>query len=62
VPNENQAAELLVAHLTGLGHKKFAWLGGNKGLRQNLTRRSALASALHLRGLELADSVFAEFV
>jgi LacI family transcriptional regulator len=56
VPNENQAAELLVAHLTELGHKKFAWLGGNKGLRQNVTRRSALASALHLRGLDLPDA------
>ena len=28
--NEAQAAELLVAHLTGLRHKSFAWLGGNR--------------------------------
>jgi LacI family transcriptional regulator len=55
VPNETQAAELLVEHLTGLGHKKFAWLGGNMGLRQNTARRSALVTALQLRGLELED-------
>src|SRR5581483_2699811 len=52
--NEAQAAELLVSHLTDLGHKHFAWLGGNKALRMGNVRRSALVSALHLRGFELA--------
>ncbi len=53
--NEAQAAELLVSHLTDLGHKHFAWLGGNKALRMGNVRRSALVSALHLRGFELAE-------
>jgi len=55
VPNETQAAEQLVSLLAEQGHKHFAWLGGNKALRQNALRRGALAAALRLRNLELAD-------
>jgi LacI family transcriptional regulator len=55
VPNESQASELLVAYLVEQGHKHFAWLGGNKPLRQNALRRGALAAALRLRDLELAE-------
>ncbi len=54
LPNETQAAELLVDHLVGLGHKHFAWLGGNQLLRINATRRAALDAALRKHGLELA--------
>ena len=55
MPNERQALELLVGHLTELGHTEVAWLGGNKQFRQNLTRRSALVEALGQRGLSLSD-------
>lgn len=55
MPNERQATELLVEHLVGLGHKRFGWVGGNKLLRQNATRRKALVDALAQRGLELPD-------
>jgi LacI family transcriptional regulator len=55
MPNERQALDLLVAHLTELGHTEVAWLGGNKQLRQNLTRRMALVEALRQRSLALAD-------
>jgi LacI family transcriptional regulator len=55
VPNESQASELLVSYLVEQGHKHFAWLGGNKPLRQNALRRGALAAALRLRDLELAE-------
>src|SRR5581483_1355348 len=53
VPNEAQAAELLVANLVEQGHEHFAWLGGNKRLRQNATRHAAVAAALGQRGLEM---------
>jgi len=55
MPNERQALELLVGHLAELGHTEVAWLGGNKQLRQNLTRRTALVEALRQRGLNLAE-------
>jgi LacI family transcriptional regulator len=62
MPNERQAVELLVAHLAGLGHKRFAWVGGNKLLRQNATRRNALIGALAQRGLELPANHLADLV
>jgi LacI family transcriptional regulator len=55
MPNEKQALELLVAHLTELGHNRFAWLGGNRLLHQNASRRQALDEALRQRGLGLAE-------
>ena len=55
MPNERQALDLLVGHLAELGHTEVAWLGGNKQLRQNLTRRAALVEALRQRSLTLAD-------
>lgn len=54
MPNEKQAIEQLVDHLTGRGHRQFAWIGGDKGLDYNLRRRAGLASALEARGLKLA--------
>ena len=55
MPNERQALDLLVGHLAELGHTEVSWLGGNKHLRQNLTRRTALVEALRQRSLTLAD-------
>jgi LacI family transcriptional regulator len=55
MPNEKQALELLVNHLAELGHKEFAWVGGNKMLRQNNLRRTAFIEALREHQLELAD-------
>ena len=55
MPNERQALELLVGHLTELGHKDIAWLGGNRQLRQNATRRAALVEALRQRHLALPE-------
>jgi LacI family transcriptional regulator len=62
MPNERQATELLVAHLAGLGHKRFGWIGGNKLLRQNITRRKALVDALAQHGLELLATQEADAV
>lgn len=53
MPNETQAVEQLVAHLTGLGHKQFAWIGGDKGLDYNERRRTCLTESLAARGLDL---------
>ncbi len=50
--NEAQTMELLVEHLTGLGHRSFAWIGGNIGSRTLDRRWEALQQALHRRGLE----------
>jgi LacI family transcriptional regulator len=62
MPNERQALDLLVGHLTALGHRDIAWLGGNKQLRHNLTRRAALEEALHQRGLTLPDEFSVDVV
>jgi LacI family transcriptional regulator len=53
MPNETQAIEQLVVHLTGLGHRRLGWIGGEKGHDYNRRRRLALAQALAARGLEL---------
>jgi LacI family transcriptional regulator len=55
LPNEAQAAELLAAYLVEQGHKSFAWLGGNKLLRQGAGRRAAVVGALRQRGFDLAE-------
>jgi LacI family transcriptional regulator len=62
MPNEKQALELLVTHLTGLGHERFAWIGGNKLLRHNSTRHQALDEALRQRGLGLSEEWCADVV
>ncbi len=51
--NEPQALEALVQHLTGLGHRRFGWLGGNVGLGRHEARFQALESALARAGLPL---------
>jgi len=49
--NEAQTMDLLVEHLTGLGHRSFAWIGGNIGSHTLDLRFEALREALHRRGL-----------
>lgn len=44
--NEPQALESLVGHLHELGHRRFAWLGGNVGLGRHEARLQALERAL----------------
>jgi|ERR1051326_4677184 LacI family transcriptional regulator len=53
MPNERQAIEQLVSHLTDLGHRRFAWIGGDKGFDYNRRRRTGLVEALTARGLKL---------
>ena len=53
MPNETQAIGQLVSHLTDLGHRQFAWIGGDKGYDYNRRRRAGLAEALAARGLNL---------
>lgn len=60
VYNEEQAAELLVEHLTNLGHKEFAWLGGNRGMQRSIRRREAAVGALRLRNLTIQPRFTAE--
>jgi LacI family transcriptional regulator len=51
--NEPQALESLVEHLFALGHRRFAWLGGNVGLGRHEARLHALEAALRRVGLVL---------
>lgn len=60
MPNEIQSLQLLAEHLIGLGHKQFAWLGGNRTLDVNIRRRHALVEALQQHGLKLADKYVVE--
>src|SRR5262245_28354733 len=53
MPNERQAVEQLVSHLFDLGHRQFAWLGGDKGFDYNRRRRAGLVESLAARGLKL---------
>jgi len=54
-PNENQSLDQIVEHLMELGHKRFAWLGGNQKLGRHQMRLSALRESLTARGLELNE-------
>ncbi len=53
VPNDSQSMQLLIEHLTKLGHQRFAWIGGNRRLGHNTTRREALIESLKYKGLKL---------
>src|SRR5260221_5945682 len=55
MPNEEQALSLLVEHLTELGHRRFAWMAGDKGFDYNLRRHAGLVEALNQHRLKLAD-------
>jgi len=54
-PNEKQSLEQLVEHLVGLGHQRFAWLGGNQKLGRHQLRLGALRECLAIRGIELDE-------
>jgi LacI family transcriptional regulator len=62
MPNEKQALDLLIGHLTELGHTEIAWIGGNKLLRHDATRRAALVEALRQRQLSLAEELAVDVV
>lgn len=53
VSNDEQSADLMVQHLMELGHKSFAWVGGNRGMQRANTRLRAIQSALHLRNISI---------
>lgn len=55
--NEAESGELLVNHLYKLGHRNFAWLGGNKHMGRHKERREAVIEALKKHGL-IIDSKF----
>jgi LacI family transcriptional regulator len=61
MPNDRQSLELLVQDLFEAGHRRFAWLGGNKGLKQNGIRRLAMEAALEAKGLELDPDFVLDF-
>lgn len=54
MPNEMQALELLVDHLKSLGHRRFAWIGGDKGLHYNIRRRTGLLTTLEQHDLKIS--------
>lgn len=54
VSNLTQAADLLVGHLHGLGHRRFAWIGSSHSSQSMRRHKDAFAAALAARGLPLA--------
>lgn len=60
--NENQSLDLLVIHLVEQGHKRFAWIGGNRGLARHEDRYRAFRAALVRHEIEFDESwaLFAE--
>ena len=44
---------MLVDHLFNLGHKKIAWLGGNKNLGRQIERFEGVEDALRERNLSI---------
>ena len=60
MPNETQSLQLLAAHLSDLGHRQFAWIGGNKSLRHEARRRAELTEALEQRDLTLRERYVVE--
>ena len=53
--DHHAAAEALVGHLHGLGHRRFALITGNGPPRRETHRVGAVFAALHLHGLAAAD-------
>ncbi len=53
--NESESAEKLVGHLYELGHRNFAWLGGNATMGRYDDRSLGVRNALRIRDLELED-------
>ncbi len=53
--SEAQSLDLLVDHLVGLGHRRFGWLGGNRGLQRHEDRYRAFRAALKARDIEFDE-------
>ena len=53
ISNQQQSAEQLVDHLVGLGHKHFAWLGGDEDRSRNRERKNAVLEVLSRHGLTI---------
>lgn len=51
ISNQTQSANQLVEHLIHLGHRSFAWLGGDEGRSRNRDRKNAVLEALARHGL-----------
>lgn len=62
IGNEPQALDLLVGYLLKQGHRRFGWLGGNKGLTRHATRLTAFHDALQSRGLKADARYCVSFV
>ncbi|MBC8011269.1 MAG: LacI family DNA-binding transcriptional regulator, partial [Burkholderiales bacterium] len=54
--NENQSLDLLVGHLAELGHRRFAWMGGNRSLMRHEDRYRAFRAALRARDIAFDES------
>jgi len=54
--NEEESCELLVDHLYQLGHRKFAWIGGNKSMGRHGDRFQGVVDALDRHKLSLAPN------
>ena len=54
--NENQSLDLIIAHLVELGHKRFAWIGGNRALARHEDRYRAFRNALAARDLAFDEN------
>jgi LacI family transcriptional regulator len=57
--NENQSLDLLVQHLSNLGHTRFAWIGGNRILTRHEDRYRAFCLAMRAHQLEFDDKNWA---
>ena len=54
--NEQESESLLVNHLCELGHRKFAWLGGNKFMGRHSERFAGVIDALKGHNFSLDDN------
>ncbi|MCH6258467.1 LacI family transcriptional regulator [Puniceicoccaceae bacterium K14] len=57
--NEARSAEFLVDHLISLGHRNFAWIGGNRNSSRFKDRLSQIQDSLRKHGIELQDEFIA---
>ena len=55
IADERQSTDMLVDHLFKLGHKRFAWVGGNSSLSRCKDRHTAFLESLRRRSLVYRD-------